>query len=79
MTQDQVPEAERSRIYGLFICLVSLLLGVVFAVGVIRRSYAALALPVAAAFLGALYIAFWIGRALVTTPLAPPDSPDTGS
>jgi hypothetical protein len=40
--------------------------------GVLRRSYMALALPVMAGFLGALYIAFWIGRALITTPIEPP-------
>jgi hypothetical protein len=44
----------------------------VFLIGVMRRSYLALALPVTAGFLGALYIAFWIGRALITTPIEPP-------
>jgi hypothetical protein len=29
-------------------------------------------MPVIVGFLGALYVAFWIGRALVTTPLEPP-------
>jgi hypothetical protein len=69
--RNQVHEPERSRIYGLLICAVSVLLGAAFIIGVLRRSYAALALPVVAGSIGALYIAFWIGRALVTTPIAP--------
>ena len=42
-------------------------------VGVLRRSYWALALPVTAATVGALYISLWIGRALMTTPSEPTD------
>ena len=64
--------AEKSHTYGIVICAVSVFTGFVFLVGVLRRSYMALALPVTAGFLGALYIAFWIGRALVTTPIEPP-------
>jgi hypothetical protein len=54
------------------ICALSVITGLAFVAGVLRRSYLALALPVTAGFLGALYIAFWIGRALVTTPIEPP-------
>jgi urea transporter len=64
--------AERSHIYGMMICATSVLAGVVLLAGVLRRSYWALALPVMVGSLGALYVAFWIGRALVTTPLEPP-------
>ena len=64
--------AERSHTYGMIICAVSVLTGITFVIGVLRKSYMALALPVTAGFLGALYIAFWIGRALVTTPIEPP-------
>jgi len=64
--------AEKSHTYGIIICAVSVLTGIVFMFGVLRRSYMALALPVTAGFLGALYISFWIGRALVTTPIEPP-------
>jgi hypothetical protein len=64
--------AERSHTAGIIICAVSAFTGFVFLIGVLRRSYMALALPVTAGFLGALYIAFWIGRALVTTPIEPP-------
>lgn len=64
--------AERSHFYGMIICAVTILTAVVFLAGVMRRSYWALALPVTGGFLGALYVAFWIGRALISTPLEPP-------
>jgi len=56
----------------MMICAVSVFTGIAFVIGVLRKSYMALALPVMAGFLGALYIAFWIGRALITTPIEPP-------
>lgn len=65
-------DADRSRTYGLAICAVSVITAITFLIGVLRKSYLALALPVTAGFLGALYISFWIGRALVTTPIEPP-------
>ena len=64
--------AERSHTAGMIICAISAITGLVFLVGVLRRSYLALAVPVTAGFLGGLYIAFWIGRALITTPIEPP-------
>ena len=64
--------AERSHTWGIAICAVSVVTGLLFVIGVLRKSYMALALPVTAGFLGALYISFWIGRALVTTPIEPP-------
>jgi hypothetical protein len=64
--------AERSHIYGMIICATSVLAGVILLAGVLRRSYLALAIPVMVGSLGALYVAFWIGRALVTTPIEPP-------
>ncbi len=64
--------AERSHFYGIIICAVSVLGAVTFLSGVMRRSYWALALPVTGGFLGALYVVFWIGRALIATPIEPP-------
>lgn len=64
--------AERSHTAGMVICAVSALAGFFFLIGVLKRSYMALALPVIAGTMGALYIAFWIGRALITTPIEPP-------
>ena len=69
---DQNQMAERSHMYGLMICGISILTALTFLTGVMRRSYWALALPVTGGFLGALYIAFWIGRALIGTPIEPP-------
>ena len=62
-----------TRRYGTIISAVSVLLGLIYLVGLLRRSYWALALPVTAATMGALYIAVWIGRALMTTPSEPTD------
>jgi hypothetical protein len=64
--------AERSHTAGMIICAISAVTGLVFLMGVLKRSYMALALPVTVFFLGALYISFWIGRALITTPIEPP-------
>jgi len=64
--------AERSHTYGMVICAMSAFLALVFSIGVMKKSYYALALPVLGGTLGALYIAFWIGRALITTPIEPP-------
>ncbi|GAB4322295.1 MAG: hypothetical protein Kow0010_03000 [Dehalococcoidia bacterium] len=58
----------QTRVYGAIISLFAVIGGVVYAVGVLKRSYWALALPVTAATLGALYITLWIGRALIATP-----------
>ena len=64
--------AERSHFYGMMICAATIMTAIVFLGGVLRRSYWAVALPVAGGFLGALYVAFWIGRALIATPIEPP-------
>ena len=69
---DQQSTAQRSRTYGFVICGASVAAAFVFLTGVLRKSYWALAMPVTAGFLGALYVAFWIGRALLTTPVEPP-------
>lgn len=64
--------AERSHFYGLIICGITILTAITFLGGIMRRSYWALALPVTGGFLGTLYVAFWIGRALIATPIEPP-------
>jgi len=63
---DEAAIAETRR-YGFAISAIALLLGAVYTVGVLRRSYWALALPVTAGTAGALYITLWIGRALIAT------------
>ena len=64
--------AGRSRFYGMLICGITILTAITFLGGVMRRSYWAVAFPVTGGFLGALYVAFWIGRALIATPIEPP-------
>lgn len=58
-----------ARRYGAIITVVSIVTGVLFVVGLARRSYAALALPLAAIVLGGLTVTGWIGRMLMTTPV----------
>lgn len=60
-----------TRRYGAIISAASVVVGLIYVVGLLRRSYWALALPVTAATMGALYISLWIGRALMTTPSEP--------
>ncbi len=64
----------QTRKYGQIISVLAVIAGLVYVVGVLRRSYFILALPVTAATFGALYIALWIGRALMTTPAEPPEA-----
>lgn len=58
----------RNRRSGLLIFAIVGALGLLFTGGVVRRSYWALALPVAGGVFSVLYVAFWIGRALIMTP-----------
>jgi hypothetical protein len=71
MDEHAIAQTRRS---GIIIAIISTLLGVVYAIGVLRRSYWALAAPVTLATAGALYIALWIARALIATPAGPVDS-----
>jgi hypothetical protein len=58
--------------YGGAICLGALFAALLFAVGIRRKSYWALATPVAVGFLGMLSLAFWIGWTLFTTKIEAP-------
>ncbi|MPZ23112.1 MAG: hypothetical protein GEU28_06120 [Dehalococcoidia bacterium] len=58
--------------YGGVICGGAVLGGALFAAGVRRRSYWALAFPVAAGLLSMLGLAFWIGWTLFTTKIEAP-------
>jgi hypothetical protein len=83
---------DRSRLLGGLLCAVTLLAGLLFLYGLAVKSYWAIALPVAAAFLFVLWLVFWIGWTIATirveasgTPLPPADgasgagvSPATG-
>jgi hypothetical protein len=63
---------ESPQKYGASICGGALLAGLLFAIGVRRKSYWALATPVAIGFLGMLSLAFWIGWTLFTTKIEAP-------
>jgi O-antigen/teichoic acid export membrane protein len=70
------PEAEHyrsdaARWIALGICGASVLLALVFLLGIVARSYWALAIPVALAVLGLAGMVFWIGWAIVTQKSAP--------
>jgi hypothetical protein len=60
--------AALARKYGAIITGVSVVVGLIYAVGLVRRSYWALALPVTAVTFGALGASLLIGRTLMTTP-----------
>ena len=65
------PEAEHyrsdsARWIALVICALSILLALVFLLGILGRSYWALAVPVAIVVLGLAGMVFWIGWAILT-------------
>jgi urea transporter len=62
---------ELTRRYGTIMCAVSAVAGLLFVVGLLRRSYWAVALPVGFVTLGGLGAALAIGRLLMTTPDEP--------
>lgn len=66
MPYDSRLALRRARRTGLWICALSLALGALFVWALARQSYWALALPVTAAVLGVLSLAFWIGYTINT-------------
>jgi len=62
---------ELARRYGTIITIASGVSAALFLLGIARRSYVALAVPVGALVLGGLGMAAWIGRLLMTTPEPP--------
>ena len=62
---------EQTRRYGMIISVGAVVFGAIYTIGVLKKSYWMLAIPVTAATMGALYIALWIGRALMTTEAEP--------
>ena len=73
------PEAEHYRSDGarwaaLGICGLSVLLALVFLLGLLGQSYWALAIPVGIVVLGLIGMVFWIGWAILTQKV--PDPPD---
>lgn len=62
---------DNSRNQGAIICAASAVLALLFVIGVLRGSYLALALPVAALTLFALGLAFWVGWTIYTIQVEP--------
>jgi hypothetical protein len=57
---------DASRAQGGLICLVAVVLGALFLIGVLNGSYWALAIPVTAGVLFVLGLAFWVGWTIAT-------------
>ncbi len=64
-----------SRAQGGIICVVVVVLGALFAVGLLRESYWALALPVAILTFFVLSLAFWVGWTIATIRVEPEADP----
>jgi SAM-dependent methyltransferase len=63
---------DTSRVGGGVLCVVILLVAILFLWGIAHHSYWALAIPVAAGFLGILALGFWIGWTILTIKTIPP-------
>jgi hypothetical protein len=72
---------DSSRIQGGLICAGVVLLGLWFLVGLLQRSYWAIAIPVALVVFFALGLSFWIGYTIATIRVEPEDlePPATGT
>ncbi len=73
---------DTSKIWGVVLCLAIIGVAILFLWGISIQSYWALAIPVAAGFLGILGLGFWIGWTILTiktTPPAPEGSSSSGS
>lgn len=58
---------DKSKIGGVIICVVSVVLVLVFLWGIAIQSYWAVAIPVLVAFVAVMALAFWIGWTMVVT------------
>lgn len=67
---------ESSRTQGLLICAGSALAGVLFLIGLLAKSWWAVALPVAALLAFVLGLTFWVGWTIATVQVEPEPDPD---
>lgn len=65
---------DRSQMTGALIMAGAALQLLVFAAGLFRRSYLAVALPVTGAMAALSALAFWVGWTMLTTPADMPDA-----
>jgi len=75
---------DSSRTQGGLICVGAVIVGAWFLLGLLQKSYWAIALPVAAVVFFALGLTFWVGYTIATIQVEPaedpePPSPDAGS
>ena len=68
-----------SRAQGGLLCIGAVVLGALFLAGLLRQSYWAIALPVAALVLSALGLAFWVGWTIATVRVEPEPAEPVGS
>ena len=60
-----------SRVQGMLLCLATLTAAILLVVGILLKSYWALAIPVVAGSLWLLGLGFWIGWTLITIKVEP--------
>jgi hypothetical protein len=70
------PLNEASRTQGLLICAGAVAVGIVFLLGLLTRSWWAVALPVGALLAVVLGLAFWVGWTIATVQVEPEADPD---
>jgi len=68
-----------SRAQGGLICVAVVVLGALFAAGLLQGSYLALAIPVAIATFFVLGLAFWVGWTIATIRVEPEPDPSQGA
>jgi len=68
-----VEKKDYSKIQAFFLCLATLIIGVLIIYGIIIRNFWALAIPSAAITLVVLGAVFWVGIAIITTRTTLPD------
>ena len=67
---------DSSRTQGGLICVGTVILGAWFLLGLLQRSYWAIALPVAAVVFFALGLSFWVGYTIATIQVEPYQEPE---
>jgi hypothetical protein len=74
---------DSSRTQGGLICVGAVIVGAWFLLGLLQKSYWAIALPVAAVVFFALGLTFWVGYTIATIQVEPggdePEPPDASA
>ena len=67
---------DSSRTQGGLICVGAVIVGAWFLLGILQKSYWAIALPVAAVVFFALGLTFWVGYTIATIQVEPYQEPE---